>query len=402
MKLPFPMFVCLALLAPLLGCLPSSSPPGPQTAPVAPTILAAPAGPLFNFGYWRLPVADLLSAPSPQDLFVLLDGTWTDAAGQATTFAEYLPVDSLAADASALLVPVDPQLFPGGGSPGTFKGQVSALLWADDQLLSGPSVPCAFRSGAAFQVVYLRPVQDFALALQRFGLAAGQDTILNLLPALADAYFQGYAVSFRAQPPGDFYRFMRVDLLGRDPSGLGLLGLDATPGKDQGNLIPDEILGGFSRPARRDQQVPWGGIFLESFLAFSPTSASAGALADPVFDDLFAAFSPELGGQPLRAADLHPDAPRYAAAQLALRTLAQLLASTVAHETGHCLGLAQVAGAPDAPHHLEDLPRHLMDEGRFRPFAERAALDGEIEILSRLERQYLQAILPLPEEVSQP
>jgi hypothetical protein len=82
--------------------------------------------------------------------------------------------------------------------------------------------------------------------------------------------------------------------------------------------------------------------------------------------------------------------------------LAQLLASTAAHEVGHCLGLAQVPGQPDALHQPGDNPRYLMDEGRYRPFGERAALDSKIEVLSRPERLYLGTILPLSEEASAP
>ncbi len=402
MRLATPLLL-LALL-PLGGCLVpgQDSSQRPETDPPPPQVRACAPGPVYRWALWEVELEELPKGTPPEHVFLRLDGVWQDALGQGQSWAEYLPVDRLAGDGHTLLIPAEPEFFPGGGAPGTFEGEASALLLWEDQILAGPKAACHLATAGAFQVVQLNPVQDFSVALARFGLEAAEDQLLDLLAPLAQAYYAGFAVEFRTQPPEDFLAFLRLDLLGRDPSGLGLLGLDATPGKDQGNRVLDEILGGYSRPARRAGQVPWGGIFLDSFLAFSPSHSSANALADPAFDELFAPFSPELGGQPLQAAELRPGAPRAKAAGLALQTLAQLLASTAAHEVGHCLGLAQVPGQPDALHQPGDNPRYLMDEGRYRPFGERAALDSKIEVLSRPERLYLGTILPLSEEASAP
>jgi hypothetical protein len=67
--------------------------------------------------------------------------------------------------------------------------------------------------------------------------------------------------------------------------------------------------------------------------------------------------------------------------------------STVSHELGHSLGLADPKGTRF--HNLGDGPNRLMDKGGSRPFEERAELMGQGPSMYCQEAyEYLREILP--------
>ena len=76
--------------------------------------------------------------------------------------------------------------------------------------------------------------------------------------------------------------------------------------------------------------------------------------------------------------------------------MGSLIGTTIAHEVGHSLGLANPYGS--GFHASGDRPDRLMDPGGARPFRERAELMGQGP--GRFcpdEQAYLRAILPTTE-----
>ena len=154
-------------------------------------------------------------------------------------------------------------------------------------------------------------------------------------------------------------------------------------------------MGGKNAETEEQGYYAYGGVFLNSFLMFSPTiSQGKTSLASSRFEDIFAAFMPELGGVAIAGGE-YPGGGRDALIQEAIRVLGNLVGGTVAHEVGHTLGLAMVPGHPEEFHNLGDNPGWLMDAGNYRPFEERSDLDGMgPEIFSPYNHDYMMKILP--------
>ena len=114
-------------------------------------------------------------------------------------------------------------------------------------------------------------------------------------------------------------------------------------------------------------------------------------MANARFDDVFGMVSPELGGAPATFDDLDPASQRFEVGE-ARRVLGNLIGNTLSHEVGHSLGLANI---PGRFHNEGDNPGWIMDSGLFRPFEERAELDGMGPAsFSPVNKAYLLEILP--------
>ena len=214
------------------------------------------------------------------------------------------------------------------------------------------------------QAVELRFSDSAQVGLQAFGLDAKSESIAARVVELVQQHFDGLRLKIQAEPfAHEVIERVLVAVLDRDPNGMNLLGNDPTVGKDVGNRIMDEDLsGGRDRGGALAGQPPYGGVFLEGMLLFSPTLNPGGSNVDQRFDEVFSPISPALGAK--QGASQPTDE--------AVEVMSQLIASTVSHELGHAFGLAS---GPDF-HHQGDNPGWRMDAGVARPFAERANLPG--------------------------
>src|SRR6185369_14510775 len=169
-----------------------------------------------------------------------------------------------------------------------------------------------------------------------------------------------------------------------------LLGYDNTPGKDVGNQRLFDRIGGVNATTQSDGYPGYGGIFVENFLGFSahPASRVAKLEVDPThFDAIFDPLRPDTGN-PASAAEVRAgiaaldDTSRCLGARdratrigCAVFVLGNLVGTTLTHEAGHSLGLADPTG--EEFHDLGDGINRLMDAGGDRPFEERAELLGQ-------------------------
>jgi hypothetical protein len=216
-------------------------------------------------------------------------------------------------------------------------------------------------------------------------------------------------VDVRLEPPTDFALYAEVEIAGPDPNGLGLLGYDNTPGKDNGNERLFDRIGGVNATTQEDGFPGYGGVFIESLFAFSEDPepfAEKIPAADPAFDEIFDPFRPDRGGRPVVAADLAgnavpvltsgegcPATERSQQIACAVWVLGNLIGTTLSHESGHSLGLANPFS--EGFHNFSDEPNRLMDSGGDRPFAERAELFGQGPArFCTTEYEYLRQILP--------
>ena len=295
---------------------------------------------------------------------------------------------------------------------GTITGVAAPIVSYRDQEIVGAEIPVQLGVTRVKQVVHVVFLPSYVESLRHFGLrAADQQIRARALEVLAQAY-EGVNVELREQAPEDFALFSQIEIAGPDPNGLGLLGYDNSPGKDAGNSRLYDRIGSVNALTQEDGYPGYGGVFVESMFAFSEHPepfASApeegGGVATPLFDAVFDPFRPDRGGRPLTAADFEQSLPplsdgsecpasdRPTQIACAVRAFGSLVGTTVAHELGHALGLADPEGS--AFHNLFDAPGRIMDAGVHRGFAERAELAGEGPArFCAGHFTYLQAILP--------
>ncbi len=258
--------------------------------------------------------------------------------------------------------------------------------------------------------MWIRFLPAYTESLRHFGLRGADRLIRERVLAVAHRDYAGIDVDFRTEQPTDFALYTTVDIGGPDLNGLGLFGYDNTPGKDVGNLRLYDQVGGFYALTQQDGNAGYGGVFVESFFSFSlhPNQlamSNPGAAAE--FDEVFDPFRPDVGGQPALAADLVgvtaptsgagcPAAAGDRRAQLACAVwvMGAMVGSTMTHEFGHSLGLAN-GGGPDHVHNDGDRPNRLMDGGGARPFLERAEIKGQgPAVFCDGDYGYLRSILP--------
>ncbi len=272
---------------------------------------------------------------------------------------------------------------------GQFSGQLVATVSYGDDTVSADPVPFVVDLAPVRQVVYLNFTEQYLDALRAFGLRAMDSAIRERVAAVVRRDFRTVNLELRLEEPTDYSLYSLVEIGGSDPNGLGLLGYDNTPGKDTGNERLHDTIGGVNATTQQDGYPGYGGVFIESLFVFSehPNDfAPNSPVGEETFDAIFDAFRPDRNGEPVRAADLSAgvslpadgqDCPAEGRIQrigCATWVLSNLVGSTISHEIGHSLGLANPNGGEF--HYLSDAPNRLMDSGSSRPFEERAELHG--------------------------
>lgn len=280
-----------------------------------------------------------------------------------------------------------------GAVPGILRGTATPKVTLGAEVQVGVPLPREARFDVLpqKQVVYISYLPGFTDALRLFGLRNMESAVRARILEVVRRDYADYSVEFTIQRPADFAEYSVIEVGGEDPNHQGLMGLDATMGKDIGNIYFDDIVGGNNADSRESGHYAFGGVFVDSFLAFSPHADKPMSIASPRFDDIFGPFAPMLDGTPVEAGE-YPGGSRAAAIELAVRSLGNMIGNTISHEIGHTLGLA--AGPPDFFHSLPG-PNQLMDGGSDRPFEERVEIDGQgPAVFCPADREYLLQILP--------
>lgn len=284
------------------------------------------------------------------------------------------------------------------------------VLGADTR--TGAPMAGSFRVQPIRQVVYVRFLPGYRDALEQFGMLAADAEVRQRILAKAEWIYRSINVELRTEAPTDYLLYAQVDITGIDPNGLGLMGYDNSPGKDVGNLRLYDRLGGVNALTQEDGYPGFGGVFVESFLAFSmhpPAGIAQAPTASALFDQIFDPLRPARGGTPVAPADLAglvqrstgdgcpaPSSDRAEVIRCAIFVLGNLLGGTMAHEFAHSLGLADPGGS--GFHNSGEAPNRLMDAGGSRPFDERAELlGGGPEVFCQQNYEYLISILPTGE-----
>jgi len=274
----------------------------------------------------------------------------------------------------------------GGG--GAFSGSLTPIVSFRDDEVTGAPLDVDIGVGRVVQVVYVDFTPQYVSSLQHFGLRAADAQIRRRVLEVVERDYRTIAIDVRAEPPTDFSLYAEVEVGGPDPNGLGLLGYDNTPGKDVGNLRLHDLIGGVNATTQADGFPGYGGVFVESLFIFSEHPgelAPASPAADAMFDDVFDAFRADTDGVAVVPAELDglgtpsgadcPASDRHGRVECAVWVLGSLIGTTVSHELGHSLGLANPGGGD--VHILTDKPDRLMEAGGGRSFRERSELDGE-------------------------
>ncbi|HEY2747586.1 MAG TPA: hypothetical protein VGL86_23355, partial [Polyangia bacterium] len=293
---------------------------------------------------------------------------------------------------------------------GTFTGSATPIIQKGNAQVTGEPHDAVLGIAPVKQVVYIRFLPSYVDSLRLFGLANADALVRARIFAVAARDYAGLNVEFRDAPPTDFALYSIVDVEGPDPNDAGLLGYDNTPGKDVGNERLFDHLGGVNATTQSDGFPGYGGIFAENFMGFSshPSSRVARLDVDPShFDAIFDPVRPDTG-TPVSAAEARaltvPDNggaclvrnDRQSRAGCAILVLGNLIGTTLTHETGHSLGLADPTG--EAFHDPGDGLDRLMDAGGDRPFEERAELAGQGPgVFCGDEYVYLRTVLPGPD-----
>ncbi len=293
---------------------------------------------------------------------------------------------------------------------GTFVGTLTPVISYGGKQVTGSSTQMTLSIAPVKQVLYLNFLPTYVESLRHFGLRAVDARIRQ---RVADVVARDYAtinLEVRTERPDDFALYAQVDIAGPDPNGLGLFGYDNTPGKDVGNERLYDRIGGVNALTQQDGYPGFGGVFIESFFGFSKHPggyAESLSGADDSFDATFDPFRPDRGGDRVAAADLSGGLPdvtdgascpaarsdRAGRIGCAIFVLGNLIGTTVSHETGHSLGLANPYG--EGFHNSGDLPDRIMDSGGARPFTERAELNGDgPAVFCDSAYAYLREILP--------
>lgn len=274
---------------------------------------------------------------------------------------------------------------------GTFTGTVTPVVGWGGETRTGTSESFTLEIAPVKQVVYVKFMPAYVESLRKFGLRAVDARIRQRVIEVVQRDYRGINLEVRTEEPTDFALFATAEVHGPDPyPDFDLLGLDNTAGKDTGNLRLHDTIGGFNALTQQDGYPGFGGVFIENLFAFSehPNGLSSSVpLATSDFDDIFDPFRPDQGGTPVTSQDGINDIPMLTSGDgcpasarsdriaCAIWVLGSLIGTTLSHEIGHSLGLANPFG--EGFHNSSDEINRLMDSGGDRPFAERAELFGE-------------------------
>ncbi|MEM9459514.1 MAG: hypothetical protein AAGF11_35380 [Myxococcota bacterium] len=297
-------------------------------------------------------------------------------------------------------------------SRGTFVGDVVPIVDFEGQALEGEPTAVTFELRPVRQVVYVQFNPTYVESLRLFGLRAADPQIRERVLAVLARDYEGVGVELRTEPPDDYALYATIEIAGPDPNGLGLLGYDNTPGKDTGNRRLNDRIGGVNAQTLEGGYPGFGGVFMESLFTFSlhppADTVKSSDVATATFDEIFDPFRPDRGrpvtseelaaGSPpmLDSAAACPGVDRATQRACAVFVLGSVVGSTVSHELGHSLGLADPTG--ERFHNTGDQPNRLMDPGAARSFEERAELMGQgPSRFCRGAYAYLREILPTDE-----
>jgi hypothetical protein len=288
-----------------------------------------------------------------------------------------------------------------GATPGFFDGRVTPVVYDSRGEQQGEAWTGNFRVLPTLQVVYVRFLPGFSRALETYGLRNVETEIRQRVLQVMRRDYARVNVEFRTEAPDDFVEYTTIEIGGPDPSGLLNFGYDNSfneAGKDIGNLYLSDYLGGVNRRSENAGFLPYGGVFIESFVAFSQQLFPDGFGTSDAFDRTLEPFMPGLGGDPVLATEW-PQGPRRAAIQNAIDLIGNLTGHTASHEIGHSLGLSwfptTVEGYEERFHNDPPGTGLIMDAGIDRPFEERAELEGAgPAVFSGDNLRYLQTILP--------
>lgn len=286
-----------------------------------------------------------------------------------------------------------------GARPGVFTGEITPFIYRGNAEQAGIPWRGSFEVLPTRQAVHVKYLPGFSRTLQQFGLADYEADVRARIMEVLRRDYADVNVVFSEDEPTDFVEFTTIEIGGPDPSGLLNFGYDNSfneGGKDIENLYLGDYLGGVNRHSQDAGYLPYGGVFVESFIAFSPTLSPNGFGTADEFDVVMAPFMPELGGQ---AATGDVDGPRALQLDAAIHMIANLTGHTASHELGHAFGLAYFPSTMenfDQRFHNEPAgPRWIMDAGVDRPFDERAEINGAGPAkFNEANLRYLKRILP--------
>jgi hypothetical protein len=343
------------------------------------------------------------------DTGVRIEGTFTERGGSVTDLTgdnalEIFP-DVISGDVMRYVLRVTPDGQGGveglGAVAGTLQGSATPVVYygADSQV-GFPLESMTLIVGPQKQVVYMNYLPGFTDALREFGLRNVESRIRDRILEVVNRDYRtdqpdGINIEWRTTRPDDFVEYSVIEIGGEDPNDVGLIGLDNTMsqgGKDIDNLYFDDVVGGLNAKAREEGHYAFGGVFVSSYLAFSPKAPNPMSLKSPVFDEIFGPFMPSQGGTPVEAGE-YPGGARADKIGRAIHALGSMIGNTISHEIGHTLGLA--VGPKDLFHNLVPLDNQIMDAGFNRDFEERAEQNGRGPARFTDENwDYLRRILP--------
>lgn len=301
---------------------------------------------------------------------------------------------------------------------GVFVGTGTMTLRYGRESIASKPTPLRIALLRPKQVVVVRFLSSYQDSLRLFGLRAVDNAVRARVLEVARRDYAGINIEFReggedSALPTDFAHYAQVDIGGPDPNGLGYLGYDNTPGRDMQNRRLYDRIGGVNAVTQNDGSPGYGGVFAEQLLGFSshpgPVAAIKSAPGEAeLFDRIFDPLRPDVGGNPatVREATLLPalssgsicpassdDRPHQV--QCAIFVLGSLIGTTMTHELGHSLGLANPSNPSGSYHNQGNLRGRIMNPGSLRSFSERAELSPSGPALfCDTDYQYLRRILP--------